>query len=162
MKIRLLSIIAISALFVTTARAELPQVSHAHVVQPPPGAKVAAVYLTLTNNSNQEMNITGVSSDSAKRVEVHLSLVENDVAKMQKQDIVSLPAGESLAFKHGSYHVMLMGLNAPLQAGTTLDITLETSAGLLPVTVPVITPDERSAMQHELKKDANHDRHTDQ
>lgn len=141
------------------ALAELPQISDARVVQPPPGAKVAAAYFTITNTGSEPLEISNASSEIAQQVEVHLSFVENDVAKMKKQDLVVVPAGESLHFKHGSYHVMFMGLNETLVAGDSLELVLETSAGELPVTVPVITPDESSmgGMNHDTAPAAAHD-----
>ena len=134
------------ALVSNLAFAELPQVSNARVIQPPPSANVAAAYFDLTNPSDQSLEISGVVSDAADRAELHLSKVENDVAKMVKQDQITLDAGESLAFEQGSYHVMLMGLNEELIAGSSLQITLQTSAGELVITVPVITPDDATAM----------------
>lgn len=135
----------LSVMLATPAMAELPQISDARVVQPPPGSKVAAAYFTINNSGNKALDITDAASDIAKKVEVHLSFVENDVAKMQKQEQVSIPAGESLEFKHGSYHVMFMGLNKELLAGESMQLTLTTSAGDLTVTVPIISLED--AMQ---------------
>lgn len=142
-----LRILATTALlcFSAIALAELPQVSDARIIQPPPGAKVAAAYFTLRNPTDKELTITGVSTgDTIKMAELHKSSVVDDVARMEKQDSIAIAAGESLEFKQGSYHVMLMGLNAPLQSGNELTIVLETSAGSLTVAVPIITPDEAS------------------
>lgn len=146
------------ALVSNLAFAELPQVSNARTIQPPPGAKVAAAYFDLTNPSDQSLVITGVRSKTARKTELHLSKVENDVAKMIKQDQITLAAGESLAFEHGSYHVMLMGLNEELVAGNRLQLTLLTNAGELDISVPVITPDDASAMPDtQGKKPTKHD-----
>lgn len=143
----------------TAALAELPQVSDAHVVQPPPGSKVAAAYFTINNSGSEALEITNVESDIAKKVEVHLSFVENDVAKMIKQESVEVGAGESLDFKHGSYHVMFMGLNQELVAGSSFNLVLNTSAGDISVSVPIISLDEAMS-NHEMKhgmKEANDD-----
>lgn len=139
------------------AVAELPRIKDAHVVQPPPGSKVAAAYFTINNSGSEPLQITGAVSDIAKKVEVHLSIVENDVAKMQKQESVVVGAGESLEFKHGSYHVMFMGLNEALVAGSSLDLVLTTSAGDIPVSVPVISLDD--AMSKKDMKDSMHNNH---
>lgn len=136
----------------TASLAEMPQISDARIVQPPPGAKVAAAYFTINNPTSKDLTITGVSAgDSIETAELHKSSVVDDVARMEKQESVSIPAGESLEFKHGSYHVMLMGLNTSLDAGEELTIELDTSAGTLSVAIPVITPDEASMkpMQHD-------------
>ncbi len=150
MNIVMRSIIALCfviPLTVGIAHAELPQINDARLVQPPPGAKVAAAYFTIDNTSTETLVITGVSSNTDMHTEIHLSSVVDDVARMQKQDSVEIPAGASLAFKHGSYHIMLMGISEPIAAGSELLLTLQTSAGELPVVVPVITPDEASTMK---------------
>ncbi|MFK7855719.1 MAG: copper chaperone PCu(A)C [Granulosicoccus sp.] len=140
--------------FSTVSLAEMPQISDARIVQPPPGAKVAAAYFTINNPTSKDLTLTGVSAgDSIKMAELHKSSVVNDVARMEKQESISIPAGESLEFKHGSYHVMLMGLSSPLEPGTKLTLELETSAGALSVAIPIITPDEAS------KKHTQHDDH---
>ena len=134
------------------AIAELPRISDARVVQPPPGSKVAAAYFTIRNTASEPLLITDVKSDIANRVEVHLSSVENDVAKMEKQQSVTVESGASLEFKHGSYHVMFMGLNEVLKAGNSFDVTLVTNAGDIVVSVPVISIDDAMSMQHDMKE----------
>ncbi|MFK8081790.1 MAG: copper chaperone PCu(A)C [Granulosicoccus sp.] len=140
----------------TSAQAELPQISDARVVQPPPGANVAAAYFTINNSGTEALEITSAQSDIAKKVEVHLSFIENDVAKMEKQESVIVGAGESVEFKHGSFHVMFMGLNEELLAGNSLDLVLNTSAGDISVSVPVISLDEAMSgqpMKEEISAD---------
>ena len=93
-------------------------------------------------------------------VSLHLSSIEDDVAKMQEQDSVSIDAGTSLEFKHGSFHLMLMGLKENLTPGTTFDITLQTNTVELPIQFPVITPDEASSMMsHEHHSSKNVKKH---
>jgi hypothetical protein len=53
---------------------------------------------------------------------------------MSPVDSVDIPAGGELAFKPGSYHVMLMGLKQELKTGDKVTLTLNfEKAG--PVTV---------------------------
>lgn len=155
----------------SVAFAELPQISDARVVQPPPGAKVAAAYFTITNNTTVALEITDAKSEIAKKTEVHLSLVENDVAKMMKQTSVLVGAGESLDFTHGSFHVMFMGLKEDLVAGNSFDLILNTSAGDISVAMPIISLDEAMSdkdMAHEMgeagdamKKDMKESTHSE-
>ena len=139
---------ALTLLFITCgyAQAELPAISEARIIQPPPGAKVAAGYFTIANPTDKELVITGATSDQVSTIELHLSSVVDDVARMQKQEELIIPAGQSLELKHGSYHLMMMGLVEPLTAGNELDIVMDTSAGPLIVTLPVITPDAAMSM----------------
>jgi len=44
--------------------------------------------------------------------------------KMRAVDALPLPAGQAVALKPGSYHVMLMGLQRPIKAGETVPLTL--------------------------------------
>lgn len=123
--------------FSASTLAELPVISNAHIPQPPPGAPVAGGYLTLTNTSNEPLVVTGVSSEDVARIELHLSAIVDDVATMSKVEEVTVPSGESLELKHGSYHLMLMGLQGTLQPGDTIEVTLATSAGPLDISLPV-------------------------
>ena len=143
----------------STVQAAPAEISSARIIQPPPGAKVAAAYFTISNNSDKPLVITGASSDAIPNVSIHLSAVVDDVAKMIPQDSVTIEAGNSLEFKHGSYHLMLMGLTAPLSPGTMLAFEIDTSAGVLPIMIPIITPDQASANEsHAMKHDSmDHD-----
>lgn len=131
----------------TLAFAELPQVSDARIVQPPPGSKVAAAYFNILNPGTEPLVITDASSDINAKVEVHLSAVVDDVATMKKQDSVVIEPGRSLAFKQGSYHIMFMGVSEPLTAGNEVNVTLVTNVGPISVSVPVISLEEASTHQ---------------
>ena len=120
------------------AQAELPLVTDPRVPATPPGADVAAGYFTLTNSGEQPLHVKGVSSTTVDRVEMHRTQVTDDVARMQRQQRVTVEPGESLAFEHGGYHLMLMNLEAPLQVGDVIDITLDTSAGPVDISMPVV------------------------
>lgn len=129
--------------------------SDARIIQPPPGAKVAAAYFSVHNNRAEPLIITGASSEAIPAISIHLSAVVDDVAKMIHQDSVTVEAETSLDFKHGSYHLMLMGLDSPLEPGSMLAFEIETSAGVIPIMIPIITPDEASSMQpHSMNHEA--------
>lgn len=44
--------------------------------------------------------------------------------EMRPVDRIEVPAGETVALEPGGYHIMLLELAAPLEAGTTLEVTL--------------------------------------
>jgi periplasmic copper chaperone A len=64
--------------------------------------------------------------------EVHEMKMDKDVMKMQAVKALDLPAGKTVALKPGSYHVMLMDLNKPLDEGSQVVLTLlfEDAAGV--------------------------------
>jgi copper(I)-binding protein len=105
----------------------------------PTGAMTGAVYMTLDNKSGTPDRLTGGSSDVADKLQIHEMKVENGV--MQMREIAGglpIPAGGSVVFKPGSYHMMLIGLKKPLTAGEKIPLTLTfEKAGNISVTVPV-------------------------
>lgn len=70
------------------------------------------------------MRLIGASSPVTPTVEVHEMRMENDVMKMRQVEGIDLPAGQQVALKPGGYHIMLMGLTAPLTPGMNVPMTL--------------------------------------
>lgn len=73
--------------------------------------------------------LTGVSSPVAGIVEMHEMRMEGDIMKMRALDKVELPAGKTVRFTPGAYHLMLLELKQPLRPGDTVPLTLEIEAG---------------------------------
>jgi copper(I)-binding protein len=77
------------------------------IARPLPGMSMGAGYLTLKNNSGQQIRITEVHSAELKSVEMHESVLEDGVSRMYKlQEVVILP-GQSVRFEPGAKHLML-------------------------------------------------------
>jgi copper(I)-binding protein/uncharacterized protein YcnI len=110
--------------------------NHAHTASPimimqpwaratPPGAPTGAAYLTITNHGAEPDVLIGGSTPQADKVEFHQSTMDNGIMKMRPAtNGVSIPAGGTVEFKPDGYHVMLIGLKAPLRSGTMLPVTL--------------------------------------
>lgn len=96
---------------------------------PPPGAPVTAGFGSLHNHSSEPVRITHASSPEFDKVELHLSIVENDVAKMRKLDGLVVEGHSMVKLEHGGYHLMLMGLKQELQADQKVSVLLHTSVG---------------------------------
>jgi len=76
-------------------------------------------------SSAQGGRLVGASSPVAGVVEVHEMAMEGNVMKMRAlADGLALPAGQTVELKPGGYHVMLMDLKQPLEAGSTVPVTL--------------------------------------
>lgn len=134
------SIIAVIAITIASqATADMPMISDMKVMAPPPGSKVTAGFLTINNVGSDTLVISGVSSTAIPRIEMHESVIKNDIASMVKQEQLSIPAGETLELKHGSYHLMLMDLDTTLTPDTTLPVTLHTNQGDIQLEMPIIT-----------------------
>ena len=90
-----------------------------------PTAKTGAVYMTLMNQAAAADRLVAVATDVAAGASLHQSVEENGVAKMLPVDSLEIPPGGSVELKPGSYHIMLMGLKAPLKKGGMLMLQLE-------------------------------------
>ena len=90
----------------------------------PEVATNGAAYLMLQNGGRQDEQLLSMSSPIAQHVMLHQSVVEQGMMQMQHVDKLPIKAGQSVLFKPGAYHIMLMGLKKPLQAGQSFMITL--------------------------------------
>ena len=98
---------------------------HPHIPQPAANAMAAGGFMVITNAGATADRLTGVESDIAMKVEVHESRVdENGVGTMTPVAFVEIPPGGTVSLEHGGYHVMFMGLTAPLTEGEMHKATL--------------------------------------
>ena len=88
----------------------------------PQGADVGAVYFTLTAQTPDRL--IGASTPAAARAEVHEMGMDAGVMHMREVRAVMLPANQAIVFGPGGYHVMLMGLKAPLKPGQSVPLRL--------------------------------------
>lgn len=84
--------------------------------------KATGAFMQLT--SAKAARVVAASSPVAEMVEIHEMKMDAGVMKMRAVDALTLPAGQAVALKPGSYHVMLMGLKSPIKAGETVPLTL--------------------------------------
>lgn len=82
----------------------------------PPSAPVGGGFMTITNHGKAaDQLITGTSS-FAEAVEIHEMVMVDGVMKMgQVEGGLEIPAGETVALKPGSYHIMFIGLEEQLK-----------------------------------------------
>ena len=112
-----------------TAHAQV-EVSDAWVRATGQGQKATGVFMNLT--AQKATRLVGVKADLTGSAEVHEMKMEKDVMKMQAVKALDLPAGQTVALKPGSYHVMLMDLKAPVAEDSQVVLTLlfEDAAGV--------------------------------
>ena len=78
------------------------------IKKPMPGMKMSAGYLTLTNNGDNPLVITRVTSPQFGAVEMHESIVEDGVSRMVQIDDLNIPPAAEVTFEPGGKHLMLM------------------------------------------------------
>lgn len=104
----------------------------------PPVAKTGAAYLTIENRGEKADRLLEVTTPVAGHAELHEHVHQDGLMKMQQIQAMTLPAGETVSFKPGSYHIMLFDLKQPLVAGEKFPMTLHfEQAGELDVEIAV-------------------------
>jgi copper(I)-binding protein len=114
----------------------------------------SAGYLTIQNNGTDNDWLMAATSDLARKTELHSMTMDNGVMRMrQVEGGIPVPAGQMVTLAPGGYHIMLIGLNAPLHAGQAYDVTLDfRHAGPMTISGIAVKPAEISigsgAMTH--------------
>jgi copper(I)-binding protein len=91
----------------------------------PRGSHVAGAYMTITNNGSSPDRLVGGSMVGAAQFQVHRMIEEEGVAKMRPvEGGLEIKPGETVELKPSSYHIMVMGLEQPLQQGLAVKGTL--------------------------------------
>ena len=84
----------------------------------PNGAKVAGGFFTIVNHGKDADRLVSLSSELSDKAQIHSMEMTDGVMKMRHQaDGVVIPAGGTVEFKPGSFHVMFMDLDKTLNKG---------------------------------------------
>jgi copper(I)-binding protein len=105
----------------------------------PPGGKVGGAFVTLVNSGDTADRLVSAASPVAGRVELHTHIKDGDVMRMREvEGGIPLPPGGTVKLQPGGFHIMLLGLNQGLAAGSSFPLTLTfEKAGGVQVDVPV-------------------------
>lgn len=87
------------------------------------GQSVGGVFLTLRDHGGADRMLSA-SSPMAEKVQLHETVNDAGVMRMQPVPTLKLAAGQTVELKPGSYHLMLMGLKQKLEPGTSFPVTL--------------------------------------
>lgn len=112
----------LAAFTVLAAQAQSVEVREAWARVTVQGQKVSGAFMKLTAKENTRL--VGVSSPVAGITEVHEMKMDGDIMRMRAAPDVELPAGRTVEFKPGGYHVMLMDLKTALRRDSTIPLTL--------------------------------------
>lgn len=129
------------------------EVAEAWSPETPPGASVAAGYMTIRNGTAADDAIIAMESPVAGAVEAHTMTMEDGMMRMRKVENLEVPAGETVELKPGEMHLMLIDLKDPLAAGGRYPLTLTFKvAGKVQTEVEVrgsgAAKDDHSGHQH--------------
>ena len=74
--------------------------------------------------SKRSATLVGAASPACTSVQLHTMTNENGMMRMREVKAIELPAGKRVNLRGSGYHLMLIGLKAPLKEGETVPLTL--------------------------------------
>jgi len=87
---------------------------------------MTAAFGEVTNSSDHEITIVSATSTSATMVELH-EVVDDVMSPIEGGFVI--PAGGTLTLAPGGFHIMFMGVTAPIVAGDDVTVTLTLADG---------------------------------
>ncbi|MDZ7874017.1 MAG: copper chaperone PCu(A)C [Rhizobium sp.] len=126
-------------------------IHHPKIIETPPGAKVAAGYVSIVNNGSEDDRLTAIESTVIPKIELHASTVTDGVARMKPmEDGLALPAGMTTALGDQGTHAMFTNLEKQLKQGEKVEAVLVfEKAGRVPVVFNVEKRSAQKAVIHE-------------
>jgi len=109
----------IAALFLTACgQGDVLLVEKAVVNLSPVDGNPSAGYFTVRGGP-EDVTLVAVTADDSMRLEMHETVEEDGVSKMQAVEKVAIPSGGTVKFEPGGKHLMIWGVgNSSIQRGT--------------------------------------------
>lgn len=98
-------------------------IDHPIVYETPATARAGGGYLTIENLGASDDRLIAIEGEFP-RLEIHTTVMDSDVAMMQRVDALEIPAGETVELAPGGMHLMIMGLSEPFVEGKSIPLTL--------------------------------------
>lgn len=116
----------------------------------PPGSKVAAGYLEITNRGTAPDRLVSLSTSISGKAELHEMAMNDGVMTMRMLPSgIPLAPGQSVTLKPGGLHIMFVNLAAPLKQGGKFNASLEfEKAGKVEVSFDIQAIGARDAPTH--------------
>ena len=118
-------------------------ISNVVVLEPVPGMSIAAGYLVLENNSDQRITIEKITSPQFARIEMHETVIRDDVARMVSLSSLVVERQSNIVFEPGGKHLMLFASSSDITPG--LPVTIEFHHDLRGLLIVATTVSSRAA-----------------
>jgi periplasmic copper chaperone A len=118
------ALVVVAPLALAGKAADTVTVTDPYVRLVPADTGTTGAYLLLKNTDKVDHALVKASSDAAKNVELHTVIEEGGKKVMRPVPKMDVKAGGETTLKPGAYHIMLIGLKAPLKEGANVAITL--------------------------------------
>ena len=94
-----------------------------------PASLPAGGYLTVANRGDRAVVLVGASSPDYAGVDLHRSVIEGGLSKMEPVQQIVVAPHSTLAFSATGYHIMLTTPTRPVAPGARVPITLHFADG---------------------------------
>ena len=112
-------------------------------IRPGIEGNTTAGYFVLVNPTNQSDKLVSVSGNVSKRIEIHMTTMENDVMSMHEQEYIEIPEKSKVEFKPQGLHIMLLDLTDDIIEGDKIELSFQfEKAGSITQTFDIKTSDE--------------------
>jgi copper(I)-binding protein len=99
-----------------------PSVENGWVRASVPGQQATGAFMRII--AKEPTQLVSASSPVAGVAQVHEMKMEGEVMRMRPAGTIDLPVGQAFELKPSGYHLMLQDLKKPLEAGSTVPVTL--------------------------------------
>ncbi|NQY53199.1 MAG: copper chaperone PCu(A)C [Campylobacteraceae bacterium] len=119
-----------------------------------PGLTNSAAFMSINNNSKENIFLVKVKSNIAKNVEMHTASMKNGMMSMYQVPKIEIKAHSKTMLKPGSFHIMLINLNKKLIINDKYKFTfIFSNKKELSILIPV------KKIMHNMKKMNKHTSH---
>ena len=91
--------------------------------------ETSAVYMQLSNTGEETITVVDADSTVPNIVELHETIIENDVARMEPVPAIVIEPGETVELRPGGKHVMLINLTQSVAIDDEVEIELTFESG---------------------------------
>lgn len=117
-------------------------ISNVVVLEPLPGTSMTAGYLTVENNSNQPIAIEKVTSPQFARIEIHETVIQDNVTRMLSLSPLIVERQSNIVFEPGGKHLMMSDPQQEIVPGLPVSVEFHyDTSGLLIVATTVSSRD---------------------
>lgn len=121
-------LLTLALLLPLCALAEL-DISDARIKNLPPTVPLRAGYLTLHNPRPVAVSVVAVHSAAFASIEIHRSVMQDGMMRMQPVPQLEIGAGETLRLAPGGLHLMMLQPIAATRPGDEIEIVLRLGDG---------------------------------
>lgn len=146
-------------MWAASAQAVELQVDDAWVRTAPPTAPARVGYMLLRNPTGETVALVGVTSPQFEKIEMHRTVLQEGMMRMEKVDKIEVPAGGEVRLEPNGYHLMMTGNPLPLATGAQVTFELQWNDGSIQQVIAGVrpTPDKDSGEHRHGSAHPHHD-----